>query len=190
MTAWTRSRDPVLAKIRPTWDFTVASDSCRAAAISGLLAPRHGLQDLVFARGERRRERRPLVGVRPAVRELADVLEQPRCHPGRDHRLALVHRPDRGQEHLGLGVLEQEATSSLLPVSGCGGLPEGPKVNRSLIGVLVATVRNPLLGPWRQTHVRARSPSNHRRRRATHPHFPACAASPKGNTNTHVNMRA
>ena len=83
---------------------------CRAAAISAFEQPARDLQqDRPFAVAQRREPR--IVHRRPRQRA-RDVLEQP-ARRGRGHdRLAGRDRPDRRQQLLRPGVLEQEAAGA------------------------------------------------------------------------------
>ena len=96
--AWTRSREPVLAKIRLTWVLTVASLTNKARAISRLDAPAAMSRSTSASRGVRSPSpAEPAAWAAPAAGqpgERAAADEQPLLDTGIQHRLA-----GRGGQH-------------------------------------------------------------------------------------------
>ena len=94
--------------------FTVASERNSRAAISALRQPAgREREDLPLALGERRRRRRDRP--RRGIREVREQLAGGGC---RDHGRSGVHRADRGEQELGVGVLQQEPARSLADRAG------------------------------------------------------------------------
>ena len=88
------------------WVFTVASLRNSVAAISELRqAARGEHEDLALARGQLANA----AGAGAPTAAAAEVREQLAGRGRRDDRVARVHGADRGEQELGIGVLQHEA---------------------------------------------------------------------------------
>ena len=111
MTACTRSRRPSFISTRPTWVFTVVSETTNSPAISAFERPRaEQAEGLPLALGQRGQSRRS--ADRPSAGDGQERLDHPAGDRGRQQRLSAVHRLDGVDELLGLDVLEQEAAGA------------------------------------------------------------------------------
>ena len=111
MTACTRSRNPSFMRMRPTWDFTVASVTESRSPISVFVSPRDGREDFPFPlcqRCHRFVARRGGVG----KKALAEEVLHPAADPGGNGGVSCGDGP-KGREQLsGPDVLEQETTGT------------------------------------------------------------------------------